>query len=115
MKSNVSKSILSNSVGKNILITTDDWFFAPNGQQYKAVFGELIGVFSDEETLNIKTNDRSTNWYVVVGGMVIGGCQIHYAILTDTCDCEVKYNHEELIDGELVLVKASSRIWHAKQ
>lgn len=114
MTPNAAKSILSDSVGKNILITTDDWFFAPNGQQYKAVFGELIGVFSDKETLNIKTNDRSTNWYAMVGGMIIGGCQIHYAILTNECDCEVGYNREELIDGELVLLEAPSRIWHAE-
>ena len=32
---------------KYALITTKDWFFAPDGQQYKAVFGEI----STEEAL----------------------------------------------------------------
>jgi len=26
---------------KYVLLTTKDWFFAPDGQQYKAVFGEI--------------------------------------------------------------------------
>lgn len=114
MNHKMIKSIITNSVGKNILITTDDWFFAPDGKQYKAVFGELVGVFNDEETLGIKTNEKSTNWYTVVGGLIIGGCQIHYAMLTDECDCENSYHREELIDGEVVLLEAPSRIWHAK-
>lgn len=64
------------------LITTDQWFFAPDGRQYKAVFGECK-ILADD-ILGIKTNSRSTNWYVQVGDdaehIIIAGCNIHYAI-----------------------------------
>ena len=71
-------------VGDKILITTKEWFIAPDGHQYRAVFGTVKGVRSDEETLGIKTNRGSTNWYVEIGNMIVAGCQIHYAIKTDT-------------------------------
>lgn len=70
-------------IGKKVLITTDCWFIAPDGRNYKAVHGTVKGVYSDQETLGIKTNRGSTNWYVEIGNMTIAGCQIHYAV---TCD-----------------------------
>ena len=109
-----TKSVLDDAIGRSILITTDDWFAAPDGQLYKAVFGKLVGVFNDKETLGIETNGKSTNWYAVIGGMIVGGCQIHYAILTDTCDCEAPYLREELIGDEIKEFPVRSRIWHAK-
>lgn len=72
--------------GDRVLVTTDNWFFAPNGLEYRAVFGTVKGVHTDEATLGIKTNSRSTNWYVEIGNMVIAGCQIHYAIHTESCN-----------------------------
>ena len=69
--------------GKKYLITTDDWFFAPNGEQYTAVWGTVNAVLSAEETLGIQTNSKSTNWYVSIGNMIIAGCQIHYAVKCD--------------------------------
>lgn len=68
------------------LITTDDWFYAPDGRTYKSVFGE-VEVLNDNNTLGIKTNARATNWYAKVGTeenhVLIAGCQIHYAVKTD--------------------------------
>jgi hypothetical protein len=65
------------------LITTDRWFIAPDGVQYRAVWGE-VKVLEDKNTLGISTNMRSTNWYVAVGSeenhVIIAGCQIHYAV-----------------------------------
>lgn len=69
--------------GDKVLITCNDWFFAPDGANYKAVFGTVKGIFSSEETLGVRTNARSTNWYVEVGNMTIAGCQIHYVIKTN--------------------------------
>lgn len=69
-------------IGQTILVTTDNWFIAPDGSQYRAVFGTVQGILNDTETLGKKTNARSTNWYVKVGNMLIAGCQIHYAIAT---------------------------------
>jgi hypothetical protein len=48
-------------VGQKALITTDQWFFAPNGDQYKAVYGTIKGVYDSQLTLGVKTNAKSTN------------------------------------------------------
>lgn len=64
------------------LITTDNWFYAPDGLKYRAVWGE-VKILNDD-VLKIKTNARSTNWYAFIGseekGMVVAGCQVHYAV-----------------------------------
>lgn len=70
-------------VNERYLITTDQWFVAPNGEQYRAVWGTLRGVINSENALQIRTNARSTNWYVSIGRtvpMLIAGCQIHYVM-----------------------------------
>lgn len=70
--------------GQNVLVTTNAWFFGPDGKQYRAVWGK-VSIHSDEDTLGIKTNRMSSNWYALVGdgekAMMVAGCQIHYAIL----------------------------------
>lgn len=67
------------------LITTDNWFYGADGIQYKSVWGE-VEILSDS-ILGIKTNVRSSNWFVKVSGeknhIIIAGCQIHYAVQTD--------------------------------
>lgn len=87
------KSLLEKFSDNNFLITTDNWFVAPDGKQYRAAWGK-VEVYSSEETLGVKTNVKSTNWYVIVGEpgnngkrVVIAGCQIHYA-----CICMSKPN-----------------------
>jgi len=70
-------------VGKRALITCGNWFYAPDGCTYRSVFGTIHGVHSSEETLGVKTNSKSTNWYVEIGNMTLAGCQIHYAIRCD--------------------------------
>ena len=42
---------MKTEIGKKYLITTDDWFYAPDGNNYKSVFGTLTGVYSDDDTL----------------------------------------------------------------
>lgn len=67
------------------LITTDNWFFAPDGLQYRAVWGE-VEIIEDSQ-LGLKTNRNSTNWYAKIGEegkeVVVAGCQIHYAVKCD--------------------------------
>ncbi len=110
-------------IGKSYLITTDNWFFAPDGKQYRAVFGVLNGIPSDKDTLGIKTNRGSTNWYVDIGGMLIAGCQIHYAMRTESVNlgCHMEFT-EEIISGDGVSTKKEvtekimdPRIYHAKE
>ena len=64
------------------LITTDNWFYGPNGKTYRAVWGK-VAILQDD-FLGIKTNRNSTNWYARVGSkekhVIIAGCQIHYAV-----------------------------------
>lgn len=74
------------SVGDKVLVTTDAWFMAPDGDQYRAAWGTVKGIHSDEKALGVRTNARSTNWYAEVGNLLIAGCQIHYAIRTDECN-----------------------------
>lgn len=70
-------------IGEKYLITCDQWFVAPDGNDYRAVFGTVHGVDHADEALGVRTNAKSTNWYVRIGNMVVAGCQIHYAVRTD--------------------------------
>jgi hypothetical protein len=64
------------------LITTDSWFVAPDGKQYKAAWGDVQ--IMEDNALGVKTNRNSTNWYARIGTdtnhVIIAGCQIHYAV-----------------------------------
>lgn len=71
------------NIGDKVLVSTDNWFHAPDGLSYKAVFGTVRGVFDSKQTLGVDTNRNATNWYVEVGNMTIAGCQIHYVIKTE--------------------------------
>ena len=77
------------------LITTDNWFFAPDGQSYKAVWGDTE--ILEDSFLGLKTNKNSSNWYAKVGSdnnhVIIAGCQIHYAV-----KCEKKPNINDIDD-----------------
>ena len=63
------------------LINLDSWFIAPDGKQYKAVWGE-VEIITDS-FLGIKTNAKSSNWFAKIGSednhVIVAGCQIHYA------------------------------------
>lgn len=100
------------NIGDNILITVDNWFHAPDGNQYRAVWGKLKGIMTAEQTLGIRPNGRSTNWYIEIGNMIVAGCQVHYAIKSDECSFE---DYEESIshEGKCVRDKYPSRIYNA--
>ena len=72
-------------IGFKALVTTDSWFVAPDGLNYKAAFGTVKGCSTAEEALGIRPNGKSTNWYLHIGNLMIAGCQVHYAIRTDEC------------------------------
>ena len=102
-------------VGKKALITTDNWFQAPDGKQYKSVFGTVHGVFSDEDTLGIKTNRGSSNWYVVIGNMTVAGCQIHYGFATETCNLGEYEDYMTSAEHGVLKYTSPSRIYNADQ
>ena len=64
------------------LITTDNWFIAPDGKQYRAVWGDVEII--PDTFLGVTTNRNSSNWFAKVGNednhVIIAGCQVHYAI-----------------------------------
>lgn len=100
------------SVGKKVLINTDNWFYAPDGKAYKAAWGTVQAIDTDEKTLGVKTNARSTNWYLQLGNLLIAGCQIHYAVASDTCNTgDVRDSRE--IDGVVNHFTRQSYIYNA--
>jgi hypothetical protein len=68
------------NIGSKVLLTVDNWFFGPDGQSYRAVWGTVKAIRQDSDVLGLKTNARSTNWYIEIGNMIVAGCQIHYAL-----------------------------------
>lgn len=78
------------------LITTTQWFYAPDGKVYRCVWGD-VEILSDG-ILGVKTNHHSANWFAKIGSesnhMVVAGCQIHYAIR-----CEEKPNTEGTVEN----------------
>lgn len=100
--------------GKKYLITTSDWFMAPNGRQYKSVFGTVNSINDADSSLGLKTNRNSTNWYVMVGNMMVAGCQIHYVIETDEVLPEgIPAINHEVVNGEVKHFNLPSPIYHA--
>lgn len=100
--------------GDKYLITSDNWFICPDGKQYRAVFGkvEVLG----DNVLGIETNRNSSNWYVKVGSddsyIIIAGCQIHFAIRTESVELsetikELKGDNNELkeVDNPIFIFK----------
>lgn len=98
--------------GDKVLITAENWFYGPDGKQYKGVFGTVKGVFDAEKTLGVRPNAKSTNWYVQVGNMVLAGCQVHYIIKTNQCELGniTDWNNHE---GKVVLNETPSKIYNA--
>lgn len=77
---------LNIAVGQKALVTVDNWFYGPDGKQYRAIFGTVKAVRTAEESLGIRPNGKSANWYLEIGSVTIAGCQVHYALKTDICD-----------------------------
>jgi hypothetical protein len=102
------------TLGQKYLITTSNWFYGNDGQLYQAVYGTVLSILTDAETLGIKTNAKSTNWYVVVGNedinLTIAGCQIYYALKTNNIDIKPVVL-DNWYEGKLHLGEATKRIY----
>lgn len=70
-------------LGKNVLITTENWFYAPDGQNYRAVWGKLESVKKVDEILGFTPNRPNVNWVFEVGNMILYGCQVKYIVQCD--------------------------------
>lgn len=98
--------------GQKMLITTDNYFFAPDGKQYRAAYGVCHGIQDAEATLGLKTNRGSSNWYVLLGNLLIAGCQIHYAIATDEVNLGPT-NEYVFHEGQKMPYSCPSQIYYA--
>ena len=96
------------------LITTDNFFYGADGQQYRSVFGE-VEILQDS-FLGITTNRNSSNWYIKVSGktqhIIIAGCQIHYSLQCEYDDLKLDDILE--YDDKGQLKKESNRILKLK-
>lgn len=72
---------MEEAIGKNVLITTGNWFVAPDGRQYKSVWGKLIQIKEASKHLGFVPNRAHANWYICIGNMTIMGCQAMYFIV----------------------------------
>lgn len=75
-------------IGQKALVTFDNWFIAPDGKQYRAAFGTVKAVRTAEQTLGVRPNPKSMNWFLELGCLTVAGCQIHYAVRADVCNFE---------------------------
>ncbi len=101
-------------IGDKVLVTCDNWFFAPDGQQYRAVHGTLKAVRTAEDTLGIRPNGKSTNWYLEVGNMVIAGCQVHYVMKADTCTFD-RVEQRNVHEGRVITSTAPTSIYNGDE
>jgi hypothetical protein len=101
-------------IGSKVLVTTNNWFYTPEGTQCRAVFGTVKAILTDEATLGVKTNRGATNWYVEIGNMTIAGCQIYYVIKTDSCVLDKGFVDEVSVEKDKInLFDAPSRVYNA--
>jgi hypothetical protein len=108
----MNESVISKFIGKNVLCTTQSWFTAPNGQEYRSVFGELKGIHKDDLALGFTVNRSHANWFIEVGNMVIAGCQILYFCQTEECNLE-EFDSWHTHEGVVVMSKKPSLIYNA--
>lgn len=98
------------------LISTDSWFFAPDGNQYKAAWGNVV--ILEDNMLGVKTNSRSSNWYACIGSndkeVIVAGCQIHYAVKCPRMPSTTEIDAEEYHEGKVQISKVKSRIYIAE-
>jgi hypothetical protein len=102
--------------GQKYIITTNDWFIAPDGDSYKSAWG-TCEVKCIKEVFGFDPIRPSTNWYLQVGKegteAIIAGCQIHYAIRCENPP-EDKYIGQSYIEKETGKYLNSSRIYYAE-
>lgn len=99
------------------LITCDNWFYAPDGKQYNAVWGN-VKILQDSEVQGIKTNARSANWFACVGTeenhVIVAGCQIHYSVRCDKKPHTGAVSEKRLHEGKQITYNREGNIYIAE-
>lgn len=73
-----------NLIGSKVLVTTNAWFYAPDGKNYRAIFGTLKSVDEVKNVLGFTPSRSNANWMLQIGDCVVMGCQVMYLIKTDS-------------------------------
>lgn len=68
-------------IGEKVLVTTNGWFYGPDGKSYRAIWGTLKAVHTTNDTLGFTPSRNNTNWMAEIGGAMIAGCQVLYFVL----------------------------------
>ena len=74
---------------KHYLLNLNEFFIAPDGKQYKAVWGRCEPVHINHPTMglgdNLHNTRQSANYFISVDGgkFIVAGCQVMYA-----CQCD---------------------------
>lgn len=104
---------MRNLIGKKVLVSCSDWFIAPDGKEYKAAWGTLNGIVSDED-MKLKMARMHANFYLLVGKFMIAGCEAKFVI-----ESEQRPNTEESLgwthhEGNLKTFSRPSLIYFAE-
>lgn len=104
---------MNNHLNKNVLITCQGWFLAPDGKQYLGAWGKLTAIHEAGKTLGFIPNRSHANWFIELGPMIIMGCQVMYLI---ACPNEPELGEvDDFVekDGEIKIFKRPSKIYKA--
>lgn len=73
-------------INKNVLFTCNQWFTAPDGKDYKVVYGTLKAILKTDDVFGFSARATAghVNYIFEVGNMVIAGCQVQYGVLCPT-------------------------------
>ena len=103
---------MKNYIGKKVLVTTSEWFLAPNGRTYKAVWGTLHAINEAKESVGFAIHRSQANWFIEIGNMVIAGCQVMY-LMDHPTEPETGIVDDWSSDNGGVTYRHPSSIWIA--
>lgn len=101
-------------IGKNVLVNVD-WFTAPDGKMYRAVWGELKGVHNTKDLLGFDTTRSHANWVYEIGGCFLMGCKVSNVILCAAKPDFPEVDHVGYDNKEINIFKKPSEIYISEQ
>lgn len=107
--------MMQDFIDKKVLITTQNWFLAPDGKEYMGVYGTLKAIHEAGKTLGFIPNRSHANWFLEIGDMIIMGCQVMYIT---ACPEEPNLGESEVWDfsnGVMNRGKRPSKIYKCRE
>lgn len=99
-------------IGKKVLVTLDTWFTAPDGSDYKCVFGTVKDMQHALDALGIVPDHPKV--YLTVGNITVEVQCIVSVIKTDTCVL-TETQFQSWGNGTLVEFERKSLVYNADQ